>query len=579
MSWLHDRRTATKLMLAVVPTAIAALIIAVMGVRGLRAANASAERGHQAVTEMKEVVNTMSLLAIGLRSAFITDDPAEIEALVARRGELRAAMTAHLARIDELLETPAERVALARFLDLRGRSKKFKDDAFAAAIAKDRATALAALARSAPIEREIDAEVARLEQTVTAVAAARVRASFTTTRRWLFGGGGAAVALGLLAAWLLGRSITGPLRRSVEVLDRVAAGDFTASVGLERRDEVGQLAAGLDRATARMRDALRQVRAVADHVAGAAAELSGAAQAVSSGAQHQASSLEESAASIEEMTATIKQSADNAHQASALALDSRASAEQGGQVVVDAVAAMVEIDRSSKAIAEIIGAIDDIAFQTNLLALNAAVEAARAGDQGRGFAVVATEVRNLAQRSAAAAKQIKRLIEDSVRKVEVGAALVDRSGTTLTAIVSSVKRVTDIVTEMASAAREQSTGIDQINQAIAQMDQVTQSNAASTEEMSATAASLTEQAEQLRATVARFRLDDGAGAGADAGADADADADDRLDAGASIASASSPRPRPHSGIVVRAPLRRSRPALSVATARRPLTNVTRSDRP
>ena len=210
--------------------------------------------------------------------------------------------------------------------------------------------------------------------------------------------------------------------------------------------------------------------------------------------------------SSEEITGTVKQNADKAKQANQLAVGSRDVAEKGGQVVVQAVRSMTEINLSSKKIADIITTIDEIAFQTNLLALNAAVEAARAGEQGRGFAVVVSEVRNLAQRSATAAKEIKGLIQDSVQKVEAGSALVNKSGETLNEIVSSVKRVTDIIAEIAAASQEQTTGIDQVNRAVTQMDQVTQANAAQTEELSSTAQSLAAQAEELQAVVGRFKL-------------------------------------------------------------------------
>jgi len=260
--------------------------------------------------------------------------------------------------------------------------------------------------------------------------------------------------------------------------------------------------------------AIVQVDEIANGVAAASQQLAAASEQLSSGAQQSASSLEETASSLEEMTATVRQNADNADQANQLANNSRETAEKGGQVVASAVKAMSEINTASKKIADIITTIDEIAFQTNLLALNAAVEAARAGEQGRGFAVVAGEVRNLAQRSATAAKEIKGLIEDSVSKVETGSQLVNQSGETLGAIVSSVKRVTDIVGEIAAASREQSAGIDQINKAVAQMDTVTQSNASQTEEMSGTAVALSGQAEQLQNVVAQFNLKKGEAAAA-----------------------------------------------------------------
>jgi deoxycytidylate deaminase len=252
--------------------------------------------------------------------------------------------------------------------------------------------------------------------------------------------------------------------------------------------------------------AITDVDDISNSVASASQELAAASEQLSSGAQESASSLEETASSLEEITATVRQNADNADQANQLANSSRETAEKGGAVVAQAVTAMGEINRSSRKIADIITTIDEIAFQTNLLALNAAVEAARAGEQGRGFAVVAGEVRNLAQRSATAAREIKGLIEDSVQKVETGSELVNKSGETLEAIVTSVKRVTDIVAEIAAASREQTTGIEQINKAVAQMDQVTQSNASQTEEMSGTAVALSGQADQLQQVVAQFNL-------------------------------------------------------------------------
>jgi methyl-accepting chemotaxis protein len=319
----------------------------------------------------------------------------------------------------------------------------------------------------------------------------------------VFGG----VIAGTILAFAIGRVVSRPLAKSVEVLGFVAKGDFTQTLDVNTKDEVGQMAQALNQAVGGVRDALNEVRIVSEGLASASQQLSAASQEISSGAQEQASNLEETASSLEEITSTVKQNADNAQQANQLASRSREVAEKGGQVVHNAVAGMGEINKASKQIADIITAIDEIAFQTNLLALNAAVEAARAGEQGRGFAVVAGEVRNLAQRSAGAAKEIKGLIQDSVRKVEAGSDLVNQSGETLQEIVTSVKRVTDIVGEIAAASREQSTGIDQVSKAVAQMDQVTQTNASQTEELSGTAESLAGQAHQLQELVARFKLD------------------------------------------------------------------------
>ncbi|MEZ6092672.1 MAG: methyl-accepting chemotaxis protein [Pirellulaceae bacterium] len=295
----------------------------------------------------------------------------------------------------------------------------------------------------------------------------------------------------------------------LDIVNAMAAGDFTVKVPDMGDDAVGKVATALSSAVTAMRDAMSGVRGVAQGVASAAHQLTSATQEVSRGAQHQASSLEETASSLEEITSTVKQNTDNAQQARQLANGSRDVAENGGQVVGEAVKAMAEINRASTKIADIITTIDEIAFQTNLLALNAAVEAARAGEQGRGFAVVAAEVRNLAQRSASAAKEIKTLIQDSVRKVENGTELVNESGKTLSEIVNSVKRVTDIVAEIAAASKEQLAGIEQVNKAVSQMDRVTQNNATQTEEMSSTASNLASSANDLQSMVAKFRLEVG----------------------------------------------------------------------
>ena len=329
---------------------------------------------------------------------------------------------------------------------------------------------------------------------------------YTQSRTQLIGVCVLAMAAGLLLGLFLGRLIGGALSRAVQVLQAVAGRDFTQSLEVTSADEVGQMAGALNEAVRGVQEALLEVRDVADAVATASRQLSSSAEEIAAGAQEQASSLEETAANLEEITATVKHSAENAQQASQLGAGARDTAEKGGVVVGEAVTAMGGINQASKRIADIISTIDEIAFQTNLLALNAAVEAARAGEQGRGFAVVAAEVRNLAQRSASAAKEIKALIQDSVRKVEGGSELVNHSGERLQEIVASVKRVTDLVAEMASATREQSSGIDQVNKAVAQMDQVTQANSAQTEELSGTAESMSRQAEQLRRLVAQFHL-------------------------------------------------------------------------
>ncbi len=316
------------------------------------------------------------------------------------------------------------------------------------------------------------------------------------------------VIVGLVVGTFISRLFSVPLQLTVETLKAVAQGDFTARLNVTTKDEIGTMAMNLNEALGNIQSALLETQTVADSVASAAQQLSSASEEISSGAQEQASGLEETAASLEEITSTVRQNADNAQQANQLASNARETAEKGGKIVSDAVHGMTEINGASRKIADIITTIDEIAFQTNLLALNAAVEAARAGEQGRGFAVVAGEVRNLAQRSAAAAKEIKGLINDSVQKVDVGSSLVNQSGDALEGIVQSVKRVTDIVSEIAAASREQTRGIDQVNKAVSQMDTVTQANASQTEELSGTAESLSAQAERLQNLISRFKLHD-----------------------------------------------------------------------
>jgi methyl-accepting chemotaxis protein len=334
-------------------------------------------------------------------------------------------------------------------------------------------------------------------------------ASNIEDRKWTLAVfGGAIVLLGSLFGHFVSTNLSRRVQTTVDGLRRVAGGDFSDDVEDLATDELGQMAQALNQAVQSIRAALKEVQEFSAGLTTSAQELTAAAQTIAAGASEQAASLEETAASLEEITATVRQSSDNANHASQLAVGSREAAERGGTVVERAVTAMSDINDSSSRIEEIIATIDEIAFQTNILALNAAVEAARAGDQGRGFAVVAEQVGHLSERSAAAAKEIKALIQDSQRKVSGGTELVNRSGNSLQEIVTSVRRVTDIVGEMAAAFREQSTGLSQVNVAVTQMGTVTQANSAQTEELSATAATLAENAEQMRRLVSAFRLGD-----------------------------------------------------------------------
>ena len=324
----------------------------------------------------------------------------------------------------------------------------------------------------------------------------------------LLGGGVIAALLACMLAILLTRNITRPLVEAVELAQRVAQGDLSSDIVVRSQDETGQLMAALRDMNTALVGIVGEVRGGTDSIATASAQIAVGTMDLSSRTEQQASSLEETASSMEELTAAVKQNADNALAARSLASAASSVAVKGGAVVSEVVQTMGSINDSSRKIADIIGVIDGIAFQTNILALNAAVEAARAGEQGRGFAVVATEVRNLAQRSASAAKEIKGLIDDSVEKVGAGSKLVDQAGATMQEVVDSVQRLSAIIGEITDASEEQRLGIEQVNEAISQMDQVTQQNAALVEEAAAAANAMQDQAAQLSHAVQVFRLKD-----------------------------------------------------------------------
>ncbi|MES2104499.1 MAG: methyl-accepting chemotaxis protein [Pseudomonadota bacterium] len=315
------------------------------------------------------------------------------------------------------------------------------------------------------------------------------------------------IAIGVVAAVIISRSITRPLKDAIHAAGMVAAGDLTTVIDTSSSDEIGELMQALHAMNEALRNIVSQVKSGTYAIAGAAGEISTGNLDLSARTEQQASSLEETAASMEELTSTVKQNAENAGQANQLAMTASDVAVKGGRVVSQVVDTMGSINESARKIVDIISVIDGIAFQTNILALNAAVEAARAGEQGRGFAVVASEVRSLAHRSADAAKEIKILIGDSVEKVSVGAKLVDQAGTTMDEIVASVKRVTDIMGEITAATKEQSAGIEQVNLAITDMDNTTQQNAALVEQAAAAAQSMQDQAATLANVVDTFKLD------------------------------------------------------------------------
>jgi methyl-accepting chemotaxis protein-1 (serine sensor receptor) len=323
---------------------------------------------------------------------------------------------------------------------------------------------------------------------------------------WTLGAGGAAALLAMVAGWLSTRSITTPMREAVALAETVAAGDLRSQARVQGRDEAAQLMVALQQMNGALQRIVGQVRDSSESIATGSREIASGSIDLSQRTEEQASNLQQTAASMEQLSSTVKHNAATAAQADAVASQAAAAAGEGGAVVAQVVQAMQGIADSSRRIADIIGVIDGIAFQTNILALNAAVEAARAGEQGRGFAVVAAEVRTLAQRSAGAAREIKSLIGDSVTRVESGSRHADAAGAAMGGIVEQVRKVSQLIGEIAGASQEQSKGIGQIGDAVNQLDQVTQQNAALVEESSAAAESLQHQAAELARLVGQFRL-------------------------------------------------------------------------
>ena len=351
-------------------------------------------------------------------------------------------------------------------------------------------------------------ELVELQKKIVAESGEAINDHIAATRKLMITLGLAAMLLSIVIAYRIGRGITGPIQDAVKVAQTVAAGDLSSEIRVRGNDETGLLLQALKQMNQNLLDIVAKVRAGTDSIATASAQIASGNLDLSARTEEQASALEQTAASMEELTATVRQNAEHARLARQLAASASSVATEGGAVVAQVVDTMSSIHASSRKVVDIIGVIDGIAFQTNILALNAAVEAARAGEQGRGFAVVATEVRNLAQRSAAAAKEIKALIGTSVDQVAAGSKLVADAGNTMDQVVASVRRVTDIMQEISHASQEQSAGIEQINQAIIQMDQVTQQNAALVEEAAATSAALEQQAGTLAGVVSTFKLVD-----------------------------------------------------------------------
>ncbi|MFL9879429.1 methyl-accepting chemotaxis protein [Herbaspirillum rhizosphaerae] len=459
-----------------------------------------------------DIVDQLNLVARSVRNILLLKDPKQIKSESDRIVGAEKAIQTQLTELDKRLTDDQSRTLLANLLVTQKNYLEKRDQVLKLVAEGTKEGAIDLLISDVrPVQSAYMGAVEKLikqQHEMMQTSGEEVDRNYEHASHMLIGLAVVGLAMSGFIAFTITRSITRPLNRAVAVAKTVAAGDLTSEIDTSGKDETAQLLGALKTMNDNLQSIVRQVRRGTDTIATATTEIARGNLDLSSRTEQQAGSLEETASAMEQLTSTVRQNADNARQANQLAVSASEVAMQGGSVVGKVVNTMESINASSKKIVDIISVIDGIAFQTNILALNAAVEAARAGEQGRGFAVVASEVRNLAQRSASAAKEIKALINDSVEKVGNGSKLVEQAGNTMEEVVTSVRRVTDIVSEITSAGQEQSDGIEQINHAITQMDETTQQNAALVEQAAAAAQSLQDQASHLAQVVGVFKLDE-----------------------------------------------------------------------
>ncbi|GAB3467419.1 methyl-accepting chemotaxis protein [Massilia terrae] len=512
---LNNLTIKTRLMFVIVLLGLELVVGAVVGLVSLGHANDDMNSTYNneilALGRLDQVARMLDLNQLYISRA-VTADAASVPGLLAQVERNQAAIAEQLKSYKATELVPEEQQMVDRFDKARAEfDSRGVLPAIAAARAGDMAQATELVHGKitqlfVPVQAEIDALI-KLQLKQAEDSQDRSHALYELVRLVCLSG----MALGLVLAAVVGtmlvRGIVRPLEEAVRIAHAVAQGDLTQQIEVRSKDETGRLMQALQEMTQGLARIVSHVRGGTDTIATAAGQIAAGNLDLSSRTEQQAAALEQTASSMEELTSTVQQNAENARQANVLAVSASEVAGKGGEVVAEVVDTMGAINESAKKIVDIIAVIDGIAFQTNILALNAAVEAARAGEQGRGFAVVAGEVRSLAQRSASAAKEIKSLIDDSVDKVQAGTMLVDQAGATMAEIVQSVSRVTDIMAEITAASQEQTSGIEQVNTAVTQMDQTTQQNAALVEEASAAAQQLREEADGLARAVGTFQID------------------------------------------------------------------------